>query len=88
MNLPGYLGVGFVSLYGIGSSVSPNGVVAPTGFLFSNVDQIWDGDSIVVSVGNNVLYNQNDMVCRLAWDNAIRVLIHKDKIIYTETSVP
>lgn len=84
MALPGYLGQGFLSLYGIGTDTSWAGVVAPPGFLFSTVEQIWDGNSINAQVGTLVLYKEADKVCQLAYDNAVHVIMPVDKVIFTE----
>lgn len=88
MALPGYLGNNMLSLYGVGTASTPWGVVATDGFLFSTVEQVSNGSNIDAEVGTLVLYKVEDAVCRLAYDNAIHVVIPVDKIIYTEFNVP
>lgn len=77
-----------LSLYGIGTTTTPWGVVATDGFLFSTVEQVFNGSSIDAEVGTLVLYREEDAVCRLAYDNAIHVILPVDKIIFTELNAP
>lgn len=88
MALPGYLGQGLLSVYGIGSNVGVQGIVAPVGYVFNTINAIWDGDSIAASVGDSILYKESDVVCILAWDNGKYPLIPVDKIIFTEDPSP
>lgn len=88
MALPGYLGQNLLSLYGIGSSTGTMGVVAPPGFLFSEVETVFNGSSIIVEEGDSVLYKEGDEVCRLAYDNAVHVILPIDKVIFSEYKAP
>lgn len=84
MALPGYLGNNMLSLYGIGTATGVSGIVAPKGFLFSTVEQVFNGSSINAEVGSSVLYREADEVCKLAYANAIHVILPVDKIVFTE----
>lgn len=83
--LPAYLGTGLLSMYGIGSNVSGQwGVVAPPGYAFNYVYAIWDGGGNGINVGDSILYNQRDVVCRLAYDNGTYDLLETNKVILIE----
>ena len=84
MSLPGYLGNNMLSLYGIGTTTGVSGIVAPDGFLFSTIEQVFNGSGINAEEGTSVLYKTEDAVCKLAYDNAIHVIIPVDKIVFTE----
>ena len=49
---------------------------------------LWDrnsnGSGIDAEVGSSVLYREADEVCKLAYDNAVHVIIPVDKIVFTE----
>lgn len=87
MALPGYLGQGFVSLYGIGTTTGVSGIEAPEGFLFSTIDGVWNSGNVAAQVGDNILYKTEDVHCRIVWDNATIVLLKEDKIVFTENVI-
>lgn len=87
MALPVYFGVGYLSVYGIGSNTGQNGIVAPSGFVFNTVNRIWDGGGINFSEGDSIMYKIEDVECTLAWDNGQYGLLKTDKVILTEYTV-
>jgi hypothetical protein len=85
MTLPGYLMQGTLSMYGIGSTTSIQGIIATKGFLWNTVEAV-NPEGVAVQVGDSVLYKDEDVVCRLAWDNATHVILPIDKIVFIENS--
>jgi hypothetical protein len=70
--LPIDLPSGHVLIYGMGTTVSPSGIsnIDPTGSLrWGSVYQIWNGGATYIYGGDNVMFNEDDVVCRLAYNN-------------------
>ena len=68
--LPISLPPGHILVYGTGTTVSPSGIgnINPDGRLrWGSVYQIWDGGETYVYGGDNIMFNENDVVCRLAY---------------------
>lgn len=85
MALPAYLGENQFAIYGnnIAQNLGLNGIVPPAGLAFGTVYQIWDGDGIRLSVGDEILV-KDEPVCRLAYDNGTWNIYTFDKIVLTE----
>jgi hypothetical protein len=68
--LPISLPAGHVLVYGMGTTVSPSGVEntsASGGLRWGNIYQIWDGGETYVYGGDNIMFKETDVVCRLAY---------------------
>jgi hypothetical protein len=86
MSLSAVLGPGLVSIYGVGTNYSTvTGMVVPNqSFFFGVVDQTWDGQNGSVSVGQSVLFQQNDIFTRLVYNGQTYTLIPEQKAILIE----
>lgn len=80
-----YLQPGYVAIYGNGS-VSGTSGIKPTdqNFLFGNIYQIWDNGGVNAQVGDSVLFNKNDIKCRLLVSNWPYTIIEQVKLVITE----
>lgn len=66
------LQAGQIAIYGTGSNTSPSGIqnITEDGSLrWGNVYQIWPGGGTYIYGGDNVMFNNNDVVCRLSYNN-------------------
>ncbi len=88
MPLPGYLSEGLFSVYGEFSSVGQNNITAPSNCKFAVIDDVWNGGDINAQIGQSVLFKEDDVICRLAWDNGTYSLIPVNKILLTEQTPP
>lgn len=88
MALPAYLPYGFVSIYGVGTPVGTLGMTPPPGYLFGVIYQIAQHEIEWATVGNNVLFNNSDVVCRLAYANSPYTLIEEAKLVLREEPLP
>lgn len=86
MPLPIYLPYGVVSIYGIGDNVGISGIKPPKDFLWGNVDQVSQYGIVWAKPGDNVLFNDNDVQCRLAYatDNTSYTIIAEAKLVCRE----
>ena len=78
MGLPVILPPNYVAIYGAIATVSANNIVAPEGYFWGTIYQIADGASIYVYGGDNVLFRNEQVKCRLAWDNGTYTLLELD----------
>lgn len=79
-----YLPAGWASLYGIGSEVGFSGLVPDnTKFKFASIYSLGDGDGLA-QVGDSVMFNEEDVICRLAWNNYPYTMIQQAKLAGTE----
>jgi len=87
MSLPILLPYGFVAVYGIGLSsgyLNPTLATDDTINRFATIYQV--GVNMGTSkIGESIVFNSGDAVCRLAWDNYPYTVLPADKIIGTET---
>lgn len=70
-SLPLYLPVGFIMVYGMGTTTSVNGVQVPnpqSPLRFGTVYQVWEGGRVFVYEGDSVMFKNDDGV-RLVFDN-------------------
>jgi len=83
MSLPIFLPYGVVSIYGVGSMTSYNGIVQPEGSLWGNVDAVSQYGIVWAKHGDNVLFKDSDVECRLAYptDNTSYTLIAEVKLV-------
>ena len=83
MSLPAYLPYNIVSIYGIGSTTGVSSIVPPNGYLFGNIDQISQYGIEWAQIGDNVLFGEKDVVCRLAYppDNTSYTLVPEVKLV-------
>lgn len=90
MSLPIFLPYGLVSIYGIGSSVGVGDIVPPEGYLFGNIDQISQYNIVWAKVGDNVLFRDAEVECRLAYppDNTSYTLVQEAKLVIKDYSAP
>lgn len=71
-SLPFTLKAGQVLVYGMGTDVSPSGIsnISADGALrWGSIYQVWPGGETYIYGGDNVMFNENDVVCRLAYNN-------------------
>ena len=69
-NLPIDLAAGHILIYGMGTSQSPSGIgnLSADGLLrWGSVYQIWAGGETYIYGGDNVMFNENDVVCRVSY---------------------
>lgn len=87
MSLPILLPYGFVAVYGTGIAAgvfNPDLATDDTINRFATIYQV--GVNMGASqIGESILFNSGDAVCRLAWDNYPYTVLPSDKIIGTET---
>lgn len=72
MNLPIELPVGYVLVYGTGTTVSTSGVQIvgeDSPVRYGSVYQIWDGGAAFIYGGDNVMFKDDDIYCRLLYNN-------------------
>jgi hypothetical protein len=70
--LPIFLPNGTIAVYGTGSTTSPSGISNTTAdgeMRWGSVYQIWNGGATYVYGGDNVMFKETDVVCRLAYNN-------------------
>lgn len=84
MGIPIRLSPGQLSIYGAGSSVSQNNIIAPTGFSFGVIDKIWDNGINGNQVGDSIMFQEQDVLTRLVYSNWIYTIIPQNKIGLTE----
>lgn len=68
--LPITLSAGQVAIYGMGTTVSPSGIgniTADGVFRWGSIYQVWPGGETYIYGGDNVMFNEKDVVCRLAY---------------------
>lgn len=82
--LPIFLPYGYVAVYGLGTDSGISGLTTgDTIFRFATIYQV--GVNMGTSmIGNSIVFNSEDTVCRLAWDNYPYPVIPTNKIIGTE----
>jgi hypothetical protein len=70
--LPIILPSGTIAVYGMGTTLSPSGIsnINPDGQLrWGSVYQVWSGGETFVYGGDNVMFREEDIICRLAYGN-------------------
>jgi len=83
--IPAVLAYGLVSIYGIGSQLGPfQGINAGAGSLFGIIDQFAPYGHIKYSIGDSVMFNEKDIVCRLAYTNIAYTIVPEVKLIMNE----
>jgi hypothetical protein len=83
--LPVYLGLGLVAIYGGGIQQSMSGI-SPSQigqqFKFGTIYQI---NSVDFQVGNSVMFNEQDVVCRLTTqNNLVYTIIQGARLVLTD----
>jgi len=86
MPLPFNLPVGLVSIYGVGTITGQTGIIAPEGFEFGVVDQVYSG-SVVDVYGKSVMFRQSDKVCTVTYNDWPYVLVEQARLVSTEIIV-
>lgn len=88
--VPILLPYGFVAVYGLGTDMGRiNPTLGTTNIInrFATIyfvgANMWSG-----IIGQSVVFNEKDEVCRLAWDNYPYPVIPYNKVIGTEISLP
>ena len=85
MGFPMYIPVGWASLYGMGSEIGVSGLVPDnTKFKFAVIYGLGNGDGPDAAVGDSVMFKEDDVICRLAWDNWPYTMIERAKLAGTE----
>lgn len=85
MNLPMYLQPGRVAIYGAGTasgitSLQPDNAK----FLFGRIQQVWNYGNINASIGDWVMFNNDDVICRLILEQWPYTIIEQAKLVITE----
>lgn len=88
--IPITLPSGVIAVYGAGSLTGIQGVVSNEGYLWGTVNKVFDGGEVFVYGGDSILFREEDIVCRLAWDNSPYTLINinTDLIIKEDPNPP
>lgn len=84
MSVPIYLGINLVSIYGIGTTATQNGIAASKAYRWGTIYQI--GDNIHSNfVGDSVLFKATDVTCIIRVNGGAQyTLIEGAKLIITE----
>ena len=84
MSVPIYLGLGMVSIYGVGTTRSIHGItVTPNRFKFGTIYQI--SDTVTNNfVGDFVMFKEADVTCRLAVGGVPYTIIEGARLVITE----
>jgi len=90
MSLPVFLPYNIVSIYGIGSTTGVSSIVPPTGYLFGDIDQVSQYGIEWANIGDNVLFKESDIQCRLAYppDNTSYTLIEEARLVIRDYAEP
>ena len=90
MSLSAVLGPGLVAISGYGTNASTvTGMVVPNNtFFFGVIDQTWNNLTSNVSVGQSVLFQEEDVFTRLVYGNQVYTLIPATKAILIEVTPP
>ena len=78
-------------IYGDGMIQSLTGVQPDiTSFVFGSVYQVWNGTAGNINAvpGQSVMFNQDDKICRLIFENFPYTLIDEAKLVLTENYTP
>lgn len=70
--IPITLSVGQIAIYGMGTAVSPSGIANTTAngvIKWGTVSQVWPGGETYIYGNDNVMFNENDVVCRLSYND-------------------
>jgi len=87
--LPFILPNGYVLVYGIGTIASTTGIVPNNDiFRFGAVSQVWAGGEVFVYAGTSVMFNENDVFCRLAYNNWPYTMIEAARLAGSEEPPP
>lgn len=79
-----YLPAGWASLYGMGNITGVSGLVPDNiKFKFATIYNLGDGNGIA-QIGDSVMFNEEDVICRLAWNNWPYTMIQQAKLAGTE----
>ncbi len=86
MDLPIYLQPGEVLIYGAGlATASIQGIRADNDkFLWGTIQQVWNYGNINAMIGDSVMFNNDDVMCRLIYNNYPYTLIQQAKLACTE----
>jgi hypothetical protein len=88
MSLPVILPYGVISIYQIYGQVGNTGIIAQQPFNFGAIDQISPYGIQHAVVGQTVLFNGEQSLCRLAYANKNYTLLNESSILSTETVAP
>jgi hypothetical protein len=84
MSVPILLPYGYVAVYGLGTDAGQTGLTTgDTINKFATIYYIGVGMNSGL-IGNSIIFNSTQEVCRLSWDNILYPVIASDKIIGTE----
>lgn len=86
--IPAYLPYGIVSIYGIGSPISVTGIVGDTNQRFGVINQMSQYNISYYNVGDHVLFDEKDVVCRLAYTSGRYTLVPAAKLALREIIPP
>lgn len=82
--VPISLPYGYIGVYGLGNSIGATGLrTGDTLNRFATIYFIGVGMNSAL-VGNSIVYNSENEVCRLVWDNFYYPVVPANKIIGTE----
>ena len=78
MALPLILPMGFIAVYGTGTTISASGVsnTTPDGILrWGNIYNVWAGGETYIYGGDNVMFKETDVTVRLASGSAVYTIL-------------
>ncbi len=87
--VPILLPYGYIGVYGIGTDTGSLTGLATTNIINRFATIYFIGANMYSGlIGQSVVFNEKDEVCRLAWDNYPYPVIPYDKVIGTEIALP
>lgn len=89
MALPIALPQGYVLIYGEGTQTGISGIVPNNSNIrFGEIYQVWAGGQTFVYEGTSVMFEEKNVLCRLAWNNWPYTMIEGAKLAGTEEAPP
>lgn len=88
MALPIILPANHVAVYGALATISVNNIQAPDGYFWGSIYMIAPGAEVWVYGGDTVLFKNDQVKCRLAWDNGTYTLLELDKTFIVKEEPP
>lgn len=84
MGLPASLGEGVVAVYGNGVNIGMANMIPQRGNVkFGTIYQVGDVTPRT-RIYDSVMFREQDVICRLAWDTQIYTIVEEAKLVLTE----
>jgi hypothetical protein len=82
MALPVPLPFGMAAIYGNGFSPrTGTGIILPSGWLYGNIDSMYDGGAPMIYQGTTVLFKEADVHVKLVLGNATYTLVEAARLV-------